>query len=222
MEKPEIIQSNNYNFNVWHETYDPLFFDISFKSRLPEKWISYQYVKNSKYKNSIIKPINKYVEALYPPPSLINIKQNVITLRQYNHADFFLLVKEDGSLYNVDRPWMRQYYKTKYQSEIPDICFNYIYKFYAPWYIDFAGEVKYLQSENSPFYVYDISYTHNIVNDNTRFLEPDFIPFSFKKVGSHMIDEGFGKILRGSAIFDIVFKADDIMINRVKEFYEKN
>jgi len=222
MEKPEIIQSNNHKFNIWHETYDPLFFDISIRSRLPEKWLSYQYIKNAKYKTSPIKPINRYVESLYPCPKLLSIKDNIVTLQQENHADFFLLLKKDGSLYNVDRPWMRQYYKTKYEPQIPEDCFNYVYKFYTPWYVDFDGEVIYKQSENSPFYIYEFTAKHNLVNQYTRYLEPNFVPFSFKKIGNHMIDDGFGKILRGNSMFDIVFKADDIMINRVREFYEKN
>jgi hypothetical protein len=222
MEKPDILQSNDFNFNVWYETYDPLFSDISKKSRLPEKWISYQYIKNNYYKQSFIKPINRYVEALYPKPNLISINDNTVTLRQHNHADFFLLVENNGILYNLDRPWMRQYYNTKYSTEIPNDCFNYIYKFYTPWYVDFEGNVEYKNIENSPFHIYDISIKHNSVSQQLNYLEPNFIPFSFKKIGDHMVDDGFGKILRGSPMFDIIFKADDIMISRVKEFYEKN
>jgi hypothetical protein len=222
MDKPEILQSNDFNFNIWYETYDPLFSDISKKSRLPEKWISYNYIKNNYYKQSFIKPINRYVEELYPKPTLISINDNYITLRQHNHADFFLLVENNGKLYNVDRPWMRQYYNTKYSAEIPDTCFKYIYKFYTPWYVDYEGVVEYKNIKDSPFYIYDISVKHTLVNNYLKYLEPNFVPFSFKKIGNHMIDEGFGKILRGSPMFDIVFKADDIMINKVREFYEKN
>jgi len=222
MEKPDILQSNDFNFNVWYETYDPLFSDISRRSRLPEKWISYQYIKNNYYKQSFIKPINRYVEALYPPPTLLSINNNTITLRQHNHADFFLLIESDGKLYNLDRPWMRQYYNTLYKNNIPNNCFEYIYKFYTPWYIDFNGIVEYKNIENSPFYIYNMSIKHNIVPEYIKYLEPNFVPFSFKKIGDHMVDDSFGKILRGSPMFDMIFKADDIMINRVKEFYEKN
>ena len=33
---------------------------------------------------------------------------------------------------------------------------------------------------------------------------------------------GFGKIPRQTPMFDIVFECDDIMLNRVKDFYEQN
>lgn len=223
MEQPEIIQSNDFDFNIWYKTKDPIFSQISKKSRLPEKWISYKFLKNKKYYNSIIKPINRYVEHLYQPPTLVYIENNIVRLRQGNHAEMFLLIKDSGTFYNLDRPWMRQYYNTNLNFEIPKDCFPGTYKFYVPWYIDADIDILYTRpDEDSPFLIYDTQVSHKAIVDIPQYIEPDFVPFHFKNKGAHMIDDGFGKIPRKSAMFDIVFKADDIMIRRVKEFYEQD
>lgn len=212
----------SYNYNIWYETYDPIFSDISKQSRLPNKWISYQNINNKKYSHSFIKPINKYVEMLYPCPRLISIDDNIITLRQHNHAEFFLLNNQEG-FYNLDRPWMRQYYQTRYSPDIPENCFPKTYKFYVPWYIDLNTEIRYTKTNvESPFFIYENNTMHNNINKDAFFLEPDFVYFNFKSVGTHMVDSNFGKIARNQPMFDIVFNADDIIVERVREFYEKN
>jgi hypothetical protein len=37
-----------------------------------------------------------------------------------------------------------------------------------------------------------------------------------------MVNERFGKIKRESPMFDIVFQANDIIVQRVREFYEQD
>lgn len=221
MEEPQILHKMDYDFDIWYKTEDPVFSQISIKSRLPQKWVEFKYVK--KHKDSFIKPINRYVEELCPPPKLISIEDNIVRLRQGNHAEFFLLTQPDGSFYNLDRPWMRQYYKTSFNPEIPKDCFPGTYIFYTPWYVDENIEVSYkIPDVDSPFYIYEKTYTHKKFEDSDIYIEPNFIPFHFKNVGSHMDRPGFGKIPRQSPMFDITFKADDIMISRVKEFYEQD
>lgn len=220
--EPKMLHNMDYDFDIWYKTKDPVFSQISKDSRLPEKWISYSKVLDGKYKDSIIKPINAYVEALYPMPKLISIKDNVITLRQTNHAEFFLLQNKNGDFINIDRPWMRQYYNTE-ESQIPlDVCFPGTFKFYAPWYIDADLEIEYKSSEDSPFYLYDCRSIHKTISKDTQYLEPDFISFNFKKIGPHMVDEKFGKIKRDSPMFDIVFQTNDIIVQEVRGLYEKN
>jgi hypothetical protein len=222
MEKPQMLHEMNYDFDVWYKTKDPVFSAISKDSRLPEKWISYSKVLEGKYKDSIIKPINSYVQNLYPMPKLISIENNVIRLRQTNHAEFFLLEKKDGSFVNMDRPWMRQYYNTD-ESHIPMAgCFPGTFKFYAPWYIDEDVHISYENSEDSPFYIYNKDSLHNSTPEDTKYLEPDFISFHFKRVGPHMVNERFGKIKRDSPMFDIVFHGSDIIVQRVRNFYEQD
>lgn len=222
MDKPKMLHQMDYDFDVWYKTQDPIFSDISIKSRIPDKWLSFKSVAEGKYKDSILKPINQYVEKLYQPPQLINILNNTIRLRQTNHAEFFLLEKENGSFINIDRPWMRQYYNTADNLTPSDYCFAGTFKFYVPWYIDANIEIFYEPVLDSPFYVYKNKSTHINTNNNIKYLEPDFVSFNFKREGSHMINNFFGKIKRESPMFDIVFSADDIIVNRIREFYEHN
>ena len=221
--EPKMLHNMDYDFDIWYKTKDPVFSQISKDSRLPEKWISYSKVLDGKHKDSIIKPINSYVEALYPRPSLISIKDNTVRLRQTNHAELFLLERKDGTFVNIDRPWMRQYYNTK-ESHIPMAgCFPGTFKFYSPWYVDENLEVFYTSpEEDSPFYVYDAISTHIKTPKDTEYLEPDFISLHFKRIGPHMVNERFGKIKRESPMFDIVFQANDIIVQRVREFYEQD
>jgi hypothetical protein len=222
MDKPKMLHEMNYDFDVWYKTKDPVFSQISKDSRLPEKWISYSKALSEKYKDSIVKPINAYVDALYPMPKLISTENNIVRLRQENHADFFLLERKDGSFVNIDRPWMRQYYNTEEDHMPMAGCFPGTFKFYTPWYIDEDVYVSYENIENSPFYVYDKGYLHNSLPEAMNYLEPDFVSFHFKRVGPHMVNERFGKIKRGSPMFDIVFQANDIIVERVRNFYEQN
>jgi hypothetical protein len=46
------------------------------------------------------------------------------------------------------------------------------------------------------------------------------VPFQFKTVGDHMEYENFGRILRQSPMFNLTFEADDIIVERVRKFYE--
>lgn len=222
MEKPAISTQQANNFNIWYETEDPNFIEISMKSNIPRNWLSYQNILIGRHKDSIIKPINRYVERLVPSPELVSIKDNIVRLRQGNHAEIFLLERDDGSFYNVDRPWMRQYYNTSQSGyDTPNGCFPGAYKFYVPWILDESAYVSIEPVEDSPFYVYPQAMNCHTIEKSLEYLHPFFVPFHFKKLGDHMVTEKFGKIKRQSPMFDMVFSATDIMIDRIKEFYEK-
>lgn len=222
MDKPQMLHDMNYDFDVWYKTKDPVFSQISKDSRLPEKWISYSKVLEGRHRDSIIKPINSYVEALYPMPKLISIDNNTVRLRQTNHAEFFLLQRKNGTFVNIDRPWMRQYYNTEEDHMPMAGCFPGTFKFYVPWHIDENVDVYYENIEDSPFYVYDTTYSHKTVPKDTQYLEPDFVSFNFKRIGPHMVNDRFGKIKRNSGMFDIVFHGSDIIVQRVRTFYEQD
>jgi hypothetical protein len=221
MEKPTISTRQINNFNIWYETEDPDFIDISIKSNIPKGWLSYQSILSGPNKDSIIKPINRYVERLVPAPSLVSIDNNIVRLRQGNHAEIFLLERDDGSFYNVDRPWMRQYYNTDQADyNTPEDCFPGAYKFYTPWILDESISISIEPVENSPFYVYPQTVDCKVIPNSLEYLYPFFVPFHFKKVGSHMVTDQFGKIQRQSSMFDMVFSATDIIIEKIKDFYE--
>lgn len=210
-----------FNFNLWYDTYDPNFIQISHESNIPEKWIRYQSISRDKYDSSIIKPINRYVEFLYPRPDLVSIIGSEVRLRQKTHADIFLLDKERGFI-NVDRPHMRQYYKTKKAYPLEKDLFEPAFIFYVPWFIDDNVTVKFENVKDSPFLVYPSSFSYAKILSTTDYIEPHFVPFKFKKTGKHMVKDGFGKIKKESVMFDMVFDSNDIMIERIKDFYEKN
>jgi hypothetical protein len=215
--------SENYNFNLWYETYDPVFSEISRNSRIPIKWYSFEENKSLVYKTTIIKPINRYVEVLYPKPKLIDISDNIIRLRQYNHAEFFLLEKRHNQFFNLDRPWMRQYYQTKEHPEKVDGCFDPTYKFYTPWVIDENVKISIEQpQEDSPFFIYETSVQREKMMIDQSILEPDFVSFKFKRVGPHMVSDKFGKIKLNTPLFDIVFEGSGTIVERVKDFYEQH
>lgn len=222
MEKPIISTKQINNFNIWYETEDPDFIDISIRSNIPRGWLSYQVILAGTNRDSIIKPINRYVERLVPVPELVSIENNVVRLRQGNHAEIFLLEKDDGSFYNVDRPWMRQYYNTSQSGyNTPDDCFPGAYKLYIPWILDEQVSVSIEPVKDSPFHIYPQIVSCHPVQNDIEYLYPFFVSFHFKKVGDHMVTEKFGKIQRQSAMFDIVFSATDIIIEKIKDFYEK-
>jgi hypothetical protein len=217
----EILTSTDYDFNVWYNTYDPSFIDISAKSRIPDKWANYERVLTGKYSDSIIKPINKYVEALYPAPALISIIGNTVTLRQHNHAEIFLLEKND-KLKALDRPWMRQFYQSATHSEKQPGCFSQTFLAYVPWFIDANVLIQIKNVDGSPFFAYDKTDRYQEIPKEAKYIEPMMVSFKFKKEGSHMEQPHFGKIKRGVPMFDIIFQADDTIIQRVKEFYEQD
>jgi hypothetical protein len=211
----------SFNFNLWYDTYDPDFIKISYESRIPEKWITYQSISRDKYDDSIIKPINRYVEFLYPKPELVSIEGTQVRLRQKTHADIFLLDNEDG-FRNVDRPHMRQYYQTKKAYPSEEDLFEPAFVFYVPWFIDSDIAVKFEKVEDSPFLVYESLFNYKAIPNSIDYIEPHFVPFKFKKKGGHMVNNNFGKVKRQSPMFDMVFDASAIMVERIKDFYEKN
>lgn len=217
----EILTNTNYDFNIWYNTYDPNFIEISSKSKIPNKWINYEKVLSGKYKDSIIKPLNRYVEMLYPAPKLLSIINNTVTLRQHNHAEIFLLEK-DGELKALDRPWIRQFYQSEKPQTDREDCFKEKFIAYIPWFIDTDVLVRISGVEDSPFCVQDKTDKYVEIPTSSKYLEPMMVSFRFKSVGDHMEDRHFGKIKRNSPMFDITFEADDTIIERVREFYEQD
>lgn len=213
--------TDDFDKEAWKNNPDPDFLDICRKSRAYSSWLSYQKVLDNGYKDSPIKPINWYAANIIAPPKLVSISGNTVTLRQYTHADMFLLQTEE--FYNVDRPWIRQYYMTNQKFEIPeDLCFPYAYKFYTPWFIDFSTEISYTTpDEDTAFYLHEMKDFWFAPGEDSKFVKPHFIPFSFKKIGKHMEDKDFGIIRFPEPMYDMTFVVDDIMIERIKEYYGK-
>ena len=221
MDKPEMQTKEAPTFTIWYDTEDPSFVDICAKSGIPESWMNFDRIRNGPNKDFILKPINKYAESLIPPPKLVSIENNIVRLRQGNHAEFFLLIHEHEGFIHRDRPWIRQYYNTKLDFKAED-CFDGTFKFYMPWVLDenIQASIQPPTTE-TPFNTYPSTIQFSKIDPRIKYIETPFIPFNFKSVGPHMVKEGFGKIPRQSAMYDIVFYASDIIVERVKEFYDK-
>lgn len=216
----------DFDKDIWYKSPDPDFIDISFKSRASERWMAYNVVLSSKWKDSVIKPLNWYAANIIAPPKLVSIINNTVTLRQYTHADIYLLQKrypDPEEFYHVDRPWIRQYYLSNELHEVPDNCFPGVFKFYTPWFVDDSFEVEYKNpSDGSAFHIYEKrDFWYKPAHEH-RYVSPHMIPFSFKKIGDHMEDEDFGVIKMPEPMYDMVFQASDIIVERIKEFYEHN
>lgn len=214
------------NFNLWYESYDPNFTELNRKSFIPDKWLNYQGIDHDYFENSPIKPINRYVEKLYPKPDLLSITNNVVRLSQKTHAEIFLLDNDpnfNNAFRNLDRPHMRQYYQTKQEFPHQEGCFEPVYLFYVPWFLDVDIQVSFEKPvQESPFFTYETMAEYQQQPRNAMYVEPKFVPFRFRRIGKHMINKDFGKVPRLSPMFDIVFQADDILVERIERFYEKD
>jgi hypothetical protein len=211
-------------FNIWYKSYTESFLDINKKSNIRPSWLEYSYVLDGEYGNSIIKPINHYVEKLYIKPNLLSIKNNLVVLQQTNHAEIFLLkMNFENRLKALDRPHMRQFYMSDRIKYIENNKFDQMYRFYVPWFLDIDNvKIKIKQPENSPFIIEEKEFISKKYSKNDKHVDPEMIFFNFLSNGSHMIDEEYGRIKRLSPMFNLEFDADDIIIDKIKEFYGKD
>jgi hypothetical protein len=229
----ESISELREDFFIWHKSKSESFLWINKRSRVPSRWLSYPEGIKGK-DNDIIKPINLYVDRLYPKPKLISIDNNVVTLQQTNHAEIFLVNSpeiintmerdepyKERIMWNLDRPWIRQYYLSD-KKDFGDsaTCFNQTFRFYVPWIIDEDISVDIRQPESSPFLISEDTISFKKILNNTQHVDPPFVHFQFKKIGSHMIDQEYGKISRFSPMYNMVFEASDIMVKEIRRFYE--
>lgn len=217
--KPKMMVKSRHNLNIWEESLDPSLVYISKESNIPDKWIRFDDIKNGEYGDSIIKPVNKYVEQMGIPPTLVSIDGNTVRLRQGNFAEIYLLVEEAG-FYNSDRPHMRQYYKSADTTMPPADCFPESYVFFVPWAIDADVEVRFEQPGiESPVTIYESEFKYRKIANDAQYIDPPLVKFHFNRSGKHMQMPILGKIRINSPIFDMVFQADDIIIERVRSFY---
>ena len=223
MNEPVVERNLDFNKNLWYESPDPDFIELNFKSRVEAGWLSAAPVYR-KYKTSGIMPISNYVDNIGTEPELVSISGNRVKLRQLAFADIFLLEEDGEDFYNVDRPWMRQYYNTNLELPQSDDCFPGTYKFFVTWVPKETTEISYRQSDaDSPVIIQDKN-DRWIFDKNVEmeFIQPHMVAFSFKRVGNHMEDSEFGVIRRGMPLFDMEFTVSDIILEEIRKFYAKD
>jgi len=226
-DRQDILHDNGGNLlnrDIWYETKDPDFIDISMKSMVASNWMSYERVLEGPYANSPIKPINNYVQNIATEPTLVGIFNNIIKLRFHLYADMYLLKKPDEDLVHVDRTWIRQYYLTDYQMPVREDCFPETFKFYVPWFLEDSPNFKILNSEEeSPFLVLEGPSSFPLPPKGHRGLvSPAFVVFQIKKTGKRWQDEELGIPRRGDPIFDLEIPVSDIILERVRKHYAKD
>lgn len=208
---------SNLDFDAWDKGRKGSFLNINLKSNIKDDWLKYEEVLKTEYKDSIIKPINKYMCKLAIPPRLISIVDNIITLCQDNFAEIYLLNKPDNFV-AIEKIHMRQFYLSDQENIENSDCFKDVFRWAMTWFIDIDDvEIKILPIGESPFHFYDTSYFSK--KERLDMVEPKMIFFQFKNVGEHMKDVDYGRIKRKQPAFLIKFKADDDTVRRVKEFY---
>lgn len=210
------------DFYIWYKSKTESFLYINERSNIKDEWLNFSEVLEGKYSQSIIKPINKYVENLYQPPSLVSIDNNIITLEQSNFAEIMLLKAKGGkNLTAMEKVHMRQFYLSDLENKNED-CFDTVYRLFIPWIIDIPNlKINIEPIPGSPFYVFD---TNFITPDYKNFnrIDPEMLLFQFKNIGPHMIDSEYGKISRNTSMYRLNFEADDIMVKQIEEFYGKD
>jgi hypothetical protein len=205
------------DFFAWDNGAQKTFIDINNRSNVRHEWLAYEEVLKTEYKDSVIKPINKYMYKLSTPPKLISIENNVVTLCQENFAEIFLLEKND-KLMAIEKIHMRQFYLSDKSNQDNSKCFNPVFRWAMTWFIDVEGlEVNISPVENSPFYFHKTSYISTI--ETSTIIDPRMLFFQFKNTGPHIKNDEYGRIKRGRDAYLITFKASDEIIDRIKEFY---
>jgi len=211
---------NDFNFNIWENSPKKSFVFINKRSNIKDDWLNYNEILKTEYKDSIIKPINKYMYKLSSPPKLVSIIDNTVTLCQENFAEVFLLEK-NNKLDAIEKIHMRQFYKYGEKNTENQECFSEIFRWAMTWFIDYDGiEVGISAIEKSPFYFYEEKYTST--KENLDIIDPKMLLFQFKNKGLHMKPDGYGRIKRRQPAYFITFTAKDDVILRIKEFYGKN
>jgi hypothetical protein len=208
------------NFNIWYETYDPDYLDINIKSRVPDVWMRWDTIADD-HSDSIIKPLNQYLDYMCPPPELVSIEGNTIILQQNSYAEIMIDNTKDD-FFSIEKVWLREYYKSRYP--VADKIENFPdgFTYFMPWIIDEDVSVKIDSIDGSPFSVVAKQFAFKKIIGTPEYISPVPINFSFKRAGKHMkVENSWGIIRKGTPVYSMTMVVDDIIVQRVKDFYEK-
>jgi hypothetical protein len=213
-----IFQNNIVGSDFWVKSYNFSFPEIQTKSNVRLGWRDYLYVKDL-YLNKILHPVNMYVSHMYPRPELVSIENNVVTLRQKTHAEIWVEPK-GNNLYALDKCHQRQFYPSKELFNSGE-CFIASYRFYIPWFINknLIVKIKNIDDEFSPFVVQEKTFISDAPKEDAIIFNTEFVNFSIKKTGKHMLSDEYGIIDIASPMFDMVVTLEDQDIDKLKEEY---
>lgn len=209
------------NSRSWIEMKDLNFIDIVNKSLLPQNWKSWQDIIKL-YENDIIKPVNPYVHFFGNKIKLESIKDNIVTLSQYTHADIYVLINYDKTLYAVDKPHQRQFYLSSslYDTSRFTPMSQQCFRFYMPWIIDENISANVFSKNNNSFIIMPKNINFYIQNKNDNQIDTPFIDFYFNLNKENMLEDNCSIIEKDSYMYSISFFANDLIIERIKKLYE--
>lgn len=213
-----IAQNGILGSEFWVNSYNLSFPEIQRASNVRVGWRDYLYVKDS-YLDKILHPVNMYVSHMYPRPELVSIEKNTVTLRQKTHAEIWVQPK-NKNLYALDKCHQRQFYPSKEIFNNSE-CFSACYRFYIPWFINknLIVKIKNIDNEFSPFVVQEKTFISDAPKEDSTIFNTEFVNFSIRKTGKHMLSDEYGIIDIASPMFDMVVTLEDRDINKLKEEY---
>lgn len=219
MEMSDEVSRGRVGSKYWVNSEHDSFSDITKANfQLPNYWGHSAYIKNTEYKDSILKPVNGYAMHFYPRPELI-LNNDKAVLRYKTHAEIWVEPRIDG-LYALDKTWQRQFYPSQMHTNTPDNCFNALYKFYIPWIIDTNVVCSIREINESPFKIINNTVSFNKLGDELIW-NVDWFHFAIKNVGEH-IEEYRGDIYSvlkiGSNICDVIIEDESIVKELIKEY----
>jgi hypothetical protein len=205
---------------AWLSYHDDPFYKIVVDQRVRERWQRFSRVKDYGYQDKLLIPVNPYVIHFGSKPDL-KINGNVATLTQRTHSEFFLGLENNKKIiYPVERTMQRHFYPSSFKADIEDDCFNYMFRFYTPWILNKDITVK-AYSNSSAFTVYtkEINFKKKDLND--EFIDCEFVHFSFKIKGDHMIDDEYGIIEIGTEMYSFDVDDPETVELLIKEYDEQ-
>jgi hypothetical protein len=213
-----IAQNGILGSEFWVNSYNLSFPEIQKASNVRVGWRDYLYVKDS-YLDKILHPVNMYVSHMYPRPELVSIEKNTVTLRQKTHAEIWVQPK-NKNLYALDKCHQRQFYPSKEIFNNSE-CFSACYRFYIPWFINknLIVKIKNIDNEFSPFVVQEKTFISDAPKEDSVIFNTEFVNFSIRKTGKHMLSDEYGIIDIASPMFDMVVTLEDRDMNKLKEEY---
>jgi hypothetical protein len=222
MNTNDFVSRNRVGSEYWVNSENKTFTQLCIDNHLLyNKWKDPKFIKDTEYKDNVLKPVNNYVIYFYSKPNLI-VSDKHTKLRQHTHAEIWVEPKKIG-LYALDKTWQRQFYPSKNTYDIEADCFDAVYKFYVPWIIDQDVSLSIMGIEDSPFKIL----TDRVVFKKDEYLKENFngywIDFCIKKNGKHMkkyYEEDYGVIEISTPAYDILIDNDEIL-KRILCEYEK-
>ena len=217
-----IKKKNNISGSEWWINSENLSLpQILMQSRIPDKWSKYNSKENLEIK-SVLKPVNNYVLNLYPKPEIIDINNNIVTLRQKTHAEIWVEEIYDGTLYALDKCHQRQFYPSSNNLDNKQ-CFDPTYRFYMPWFINKYVEFQItgIKDGYAPFYINEKTFIGNALEDYTEYATSHFVDFKIKNTEEYSLKEKYGIISKNTAMYDISVSLNNEEISKLKDYYGK-